>query len=498
MTATESGSMQATPGRQQEPRRRFFFGDIFKAGKYEPLHGELFSPGAAAQWKKWLSPDFEHVLAAARDGDPRPAMREESPGVYSFPLFTHEFCDLLLAEVEHAQSVAREDLERPNGMNRYGIVLNQLGLEPLITALQQEHLLPLQARLFPEEGSEADDHHCFIVRYKAGEDVGLDMHEDDADVTLNVCLGKEFEAATLSFCGLAADLDHRKLKHTYLHEKGRAVVHLGRHRHGADNIASGERVNFILWSTSGKYRDSEAYRLHRMRSTSAESPDPICLSYTHDRDYTAHLPKPSKSEAIARGVMLDIVEKRHEVFQRPVHDLTRPLEEINSVPSVCLFIEGLPPPRQHALFTDLMHVAQDVHSQFEVPPHQAPPLLFFVAVQPAGAVPQVRGLCGAMSSPALVVVDIDKEKCHRFVGDDINAESMRQFVESYLKGELETEPLGESGGDQREQSEQRQQEAPAGGTPQPAEPVGETPAEDVDGTGEGDSPEAKRSRCSLL
>merc|ERR550532_96619 len=115
-------------------------------------------------------------------------------------------------------------------MNRYGVVLNQLGLEPLITALQQEHLLPLQRALYPEEGAEADDHHCFIVRYKAGEDVGLDMHEDDSDVTLNVCLGKEFSAATLSFCGLACEDDHRKLKYTYAHAKGRAVIHRGRHR----------------------------------------------------------------------------------------------------------------------------------------------------------------------------------------------------------------------------------------------------------------------------
>lgn len=517
MSAAEPGSMQATPVEEKEPKRRFFFGDIFKAGRYEPLHGELFSAGVAAQWKKWLSPEFEKVLAAAQSGDVRTALLEEAPGVYSFPLFTEEFCDILLAEVEHAQSTSREELERPNGMNRYGIVLNQLGLEPLITALQQEYLLPLQGGLFPEEGSEADDHHCFIVRYKAGEDVGLDMHEDDADVTLNVCLGKEFEAATLSFCGLAADLDHRKLKHTYQHQKGRAVVHLGRHRHGADNIASGERVNFILWSTSSKYRASEAYKLHRMRSAAAEPPDSICLSYTHDRDYTAHLPKLSRADAIARGVMLDVVEKRHEVYQRPVHDLTRPLEEINSVPSVCLFIEGLPPQRQHALFTDLMHVAQDILSQFEVPTHKAPPLLFFVAVQPAGAVPQVRGLCGAMSSPALVVLDIDKEHCHRFTGGEVSAESIKQFVESFLAGKLTPEPLGESGGDQPEQREQSQrappacEEQPTGGASQPA---GKTPLADsaspadsaddaqrraeMDAASEGDSPDAKRSRCSVL
>lgn len=32
----------------------------------------------------------------------------------------------------------------------------------------------------------------------------------------------------------------------------------GRHRHGADNIQSGERVNFILWSVSETYRSSKA------------------------------------------------------------------------------------------------------------------------------------------------------------------------------------------------------------------------------------------------
>lgn len=97
--------------------------------------------------------------------------------MYSFELFTPEFCDLLLEEVENAQATAREHLERPNGMNRYGIVLNQLGLEPLITALQQEHLKPMQEALYPGPGTSPDDHHCFIVRYKAGEDVGLDMRQ---------------------------------------------------------------------------------------------------------------------------------------------------------------------------------------------------------------------------------------------------------------------------------------------------------------------------------
>eukprot|EP00747_Dinoflagellata_sp_TGD_P030600 gnl/TRDRNA2_/TRDRNA2_134746_c0_seq1.p1 gnl/TRDRNA2_/TRDRNA2_134746_c0~~gnl/TRDRNA2_/TRDRNA2_134746_c0_seq1.p1 ORF type:complete len:298 (-),score=48.59 gnl/TRDRNA2_/TRDRNA2_134746_c0_seq1:59-952(-) len=292
---------------QESPRAKFALGDLYRDGVYKPLHQELFEKGAAANWSKWLAPSFANVLAAVREGDPCRELREELPGVFSFDLFTEDFCDLLLAEVEHAHETASDQLQRPNGMNRYGLVLNQLGLEPLITALQQEHLLPLQAALYPAEGSAPDDHHCFIVRYKADQDVGLDMHEDDSDVTLNVCIGKEFTGATLSFCGRRSEMVHRSYQGTYHHKKGRAVIHLGRQRHGADNIKTGERVNFILWSISSQYRNSEAYHRQKIRRIASPRPDPICLSYTHDPDYTRFLKRPTAQEALARGVMLDHV-----------------------------------------------------------------------------------------------------------------------------------------------------------------------------------------------
>lgn len=415
--------------------RKFHFGDIFKAGRYQPVHEELFGTAASGLWRQCLVPNFTGIVAAAKSGNFHPLLRIEAPGIYSFDLFTPEFCDMLLEEVEHAQETAREELIRPNGMNRYGVVLNQLGLEPMITSLQQDHLLPLQKTLFPEDGCTADDHHCFIVRYKAGEDVGLDMHEDDSDITLNVCLGKQFTAATLSFCGLAADNDHRKLKHTYAHQKGRAVLHLGRQRHGADNIESGERVNFILWSTSSEYRASEAYLRHRMQSHAAAAPDPICLSYTHDKDFAKYLEKPTMEDAVARGVMFDVVEKRSAELQRLVHDLANPIAEINEVPSVILFMEGsMPQPRTKELFDALTLIAIEVLSGDA---GSRASILFFVAVRPVGAVPQVRRICGVQGSPALAILDIQKERCHRFSEHEaIDVGSIRKFVQDFLKGAL--------------------------------------------------------------
>lgn len=37
------------------------------------------------------------------------------------------------------------------------------------------------------------------VQYKIGEDLDLGFHYDDSEVTLNVCLGKEWEGEYLNF-----------------------------------------------------------------------------------------------------------------------------------------------------------------------------------------------------------------------------------------------------------------------------------------------------------
>ena len=34
-----------------------------------------------------------------------------------------------------------------------------------------------------------------------GKDLGLDMHTDNSDITFNVCLGRDFDGAGLTFCG---------------------------------------------------------------------------------------------------------------------------------------------------------------------------------------------------------------------------------------------------------------------------------------------------------
>ena len=173
-------------------------------------------------------------------------------------------------------------------MNNYGVIVNEIGLRSLITNFQQRCLWPVARYLFPIQGSQFDSHHSFIVRYKSTEDLGLDMHTDDSDVTFNVCLGEAFEGATLTFCGMFGKSNHRQYTHTYQHKVGRAVLHLGNRRHGADDIKSGTRCNLIIWNHNEAYRGKgvNAWDRNEVYEVEEGEPSPVCLSYTHDRDYT--------------------------------------------------------------------------------------------------------------------------------------------------------------------------------------------------------------------
>ena len=75
----------------------------------------------------------------------------------------------------------------------------------------------------------------------------------------------------------------------YKHEVGRAVVHLGARRHGADDIHTGERNNLIIWNWNSAYRAAGGNQNREMQKEGAE-PSEMCVSFTHDRDYAAYKP----------------------------------------------------------------------------------------------------------------------------------------------------------------------------------------------------------------
>ncbi|KAJ6822761.1 putative PKHD-type hydroxylase [Iris pallida] len=232
---------------------------------YQPLHKELYSIHAAT----FFVPSFVQAISDNTEESFRNIMTEPSPGVYTFAMLQPSFCELLLAEVENFEkwvNAAKFKTMKPNTMNKYGAVLDDFGLEAMLNKLMEEFLCPISRVFFPEVGgSTLDSHHGFVVEYGNDKDIELGFHVDDSEVTLNVCLGKQFCGGELYFRGIRCDKHVNSESQPeeileYSHVPGQAVVHRGRHRHGARPTTSGHRINLLLWCRSSVFREMKKYQ----------------------------------------------------------------------------------------------------------------------------------------------------------------------------------------------------------------------------------------------
>eukprot|EP01130_Rhizamoeba_saxonica_P017481 TRINITY_DN8485_c0_g1_i1.p1 TRINITY_DN8485_c0_g1~~TRINITY_DN8485_c0_g1_i1.p1 ORF type:complete len:258 (+),score=63.10 TRINITY_DN8485_c0_g1_i1:66-776(+) len=172
--------------------------DIVKAD-YQHLHPSLLDLST------WL---INGNLIKAIDEDDEDAVREVltevHPGIFEFPMLKEETCNLILEEVENfeAWNIAKGlKIHRPNSMNNYGAILDDFGFEDVLNELMNTIIDPLRKILYSHM-KKLDSHHGFIVSYAIGKDTKLDFHVDTAEVTLNLCLGKEFTGGDLYFGGV--------------------------------------------------------------------------------------------------------------------------------------------------------------------------------------------------------------------------------------------------------------------------------------------------------
>lgn len=84
------------------------------------------------------------------------------------------------------------------------VLLNELGFdEGLVTPLREHYLRPVASVLYPDcGGGRLDSHKAFVVKYDMKEDLDLSYHYDNAEVTLNVSVGKDFTDGNLYFGAL--------------------------------------------------------------------------------------------------------------------------------------------------------------------------------------------------------------------------------------------------------------------------------------------------------
>jgi hypothetical protein len=239
----------------------------FVQHNYIPLHNHLYTVNDNIFVSSFLQAIQVNTPAALQQ-----ILYEEHPGIYSFDILKPEFCNQLLEEVMWFEAWCAKQhvtIQRPNSMNNYGAILDDFGFDSFLNHLITEYITPLSTLLFNDVGGDSlDEHHGFVVEYKMGKDESLNLHSDDSDVTFNVCLGREFTGGKIYFNGLLCRMCQQSLYSSFssrqgyveiTHKVGRALLHRGQHRHGANEITSGERYNLILWCRSNKYRQQDNF-----------------------------------------------------------------------------------------------------------------------------------------------------------------------------------------------------------------------------------------------
>nr|AAH22762.1 Ogfod2 protein [Mus musculus] len=133
----------------------------------------------------------------------------------------------------------------------------ELGLDdPLVTPLRERFLLPLMALLYPDYGGGyLDSHRAFVVKYALGQDLDLGCHYDNAELTLNVALGKDFTGGALYFGGLFQAPAALKETLEVEHVVGSGILHRGGQLHGARPLCKGERWNLVVWLRASAVRN---------------------------------------------------------------------------------------------------------------------------------------------------------------------------------------------------------------------------------------------------
>ena len=202
-----------------------------------------------------------------------------APGVYACPFLNpHKLHDL--HRYLHSMDQSGIPTRRPNGMNRYGYIVepsvdgavNMTEFTRFYHYLVDDYIRPLGRLLFADYvGKDQEDDvesYAFTVRYKPGEDVALSEHSDASLYTLNVNLNmppssslsnnnetdgsSSYQGSGLYFVQENDDNNKhggatQRTLHNITFQPGMAVLHRGMTRHAALPITQGERTNLIVW-----------------------------------------------------------------------------------------------------------------------------------------------------------------------------------------------------------------------------------------------------------
>lgn len=185
-------------------------------------------------------------------------------------LFRIQFCRLIRQTVRDLTNLC-ESVEEFNHI-KLGcrpVDLDMIGLGWINDMIFNLFIRPMTIHLFAKsEQLESTDssskttvldwRHGYVAGYsvspagmKGATREKLVCHTDDSEVTLNCCLGGDYNGGHVEFYGLRGSDEEGQLAGIVKRPNvGAALLHSGRHMHGVSAVTKGDRYALIIWSRS--------------------------------------------------------------------------------------------------------------------------------------------------------------------------------------------------------------------------------------------------------
>ena len=212
---------------------------------------EMFDP-------KFLSMFTENCISSSKFAKTIETVNEDT---LCFPLFTEEFAETLIKHSQEFVRFSANALTDVSG-NERPMVLDIMKLGWLNDVLLNRVINPVAQITFSDQINSGvlDWRHGYVVAYASSPETlhteemkvvsrsRLVAHTDDSELTLNVCLGREFQGGQVLLTGVRGCA--RREPDVYTPRRGWALLHIGRQFHEVSPVTSGQRFSLIVWARS--------------------------------------------------------------------------------------------------------------------------------------------------------------------------------------------------------------------------------------------------------
>lgn len=178
---------------------------------------------------------FVHESAKTKEWDL--VADENMQDVYSYPLFTKEFCSLVIKE---ANKLNKWTKKRHDFYPTTDILLDAIGLNSIYSRVLKDYVYPCAIHKWHLYGKEWPNlkSENFMIKYQEDVQGHLSLHHDSGSISCVLTLNRDFEGGGTYF---------ERQKQVHKGDIGEISIHPAQitHRHGGRPISKGERYIIV-------------------------------------------------------------------------------------------------------------------------------------------------------------------------------------------------------------------------------------------------------------